>query len=81
MKFLKLFCILILGLSMVSCSLRRGEGEDIHLANEKEKKQFINNLTYEKDYHGICYAILNNHTADYRSTFTFAVVDCEKVNL
>lgn len=64
---------------VTSCSLRQNVGEDMHTPNPTELEVFVNNLAYTKDTHGICYAVLNNHTQGHRSTFTFSTIPCDRV--
>ena len=76
-------CISVLAIVLLAgCGdLRKKEGEDLHKANAEELDVFVSKLVYKKDDNGICYAVLNNHTDGFRSTFTFTNVDCEKAGL
>lgn len=66
-------------LSVSGCALRRNIGEDLAAANETEKAVIKANLQYIQDQYGNCFAILNNHTDGFRSTFSMAHVDCASI--
>ena len=57
--------------------LRRGRRGD-H-ARAHELAEFHRKLKYTKDSRGICYAVLANKTDGFRTTLTFAEVDCGRL--
>jgi hypothetical protein len=83
MKTLKRTALLVtIGCSALlvsGCDLRMDAGEDLAAANEVEKAVIKANLQYIKDQHDNCFAVLNNHTDGFRSTFTMAHVDCSSI--
>lgn len=63
-----------------SCGLRAREGEDLHPTNEVEATVIKSNLTYIHDERtGLCFAILNNSTDGFRSTFSITCVPCDSL--
>ena len=61
------------------CGLRAGKGEDLHKSNATEVQVLKASLTYIRDEYGNCFAILNNSTDGFRSTFTMAGIDCSRL--
>lgn len=62
------------------CNIRQDAGEDLHKANEEECDVIKAKLTYIKDEKtGLCFAVLNNHTDGFRSTFAIACVPCDSL--
>ena len=74
-----LLAIGCIALLVSGCDLRMDAGEDLATANETEKAVIKANLQYIQDQHGNCFAVLNNHTNGFRSTFTMAHVDCASI--
>ena len=71
--------ILIALLCVTGCDIRVDKGEDLHTANKTELRVIKESLVYFTDEYGNCFATLNNHTDGYRSTFTLASIDCNKM--
>ncbi len=62
------------------CNLRADKGEDLHKTNILEVQVIKENLTYIYDERtGLCFAVLNNHTDGFRSTFTITCVPCDSL--
>jgi len=78
-KSAKMLAICLTALLVTGCGLRMDRGEDLAKANEVEIEIIKVNLVYIKDQNGNCFAILNNHTDGFRSTFTMAGVNCSSV--
>lgn len=75
-----LYAMLAVVLLCGGCNLRQNAGEDLHKANEEECDVIKAKLTYIKDEKtGLCFAVLNNHTDGYRSTFAIACVPCDSL--
>lgn len=73
--------LLLVCLALGACDMRKREGEDLKHATDQELAEFRNKLKYTKDTRGICYAVLANNTHGFRTTFTFAEVDCGRAGL
>ncbi len=73
--------IILLALLVFGCQdIRKNEGEDLHHTNEDEVKVIKDKITYIKDYRtGLCFAVLNNHTDGFRSTFIITCVPCDSL--
>ncbi len=73
--------LLLVCVALTACNLRMRSGEDLANATEQELAEFRHNLKYTKDPRGICYAVLANNTDGFRTTLTFAEVDCWRAGL
>ena len=72
--------ILLATVLFSSCGLRARQGEDIHNTNDEEAIVIKSRITYIKDERtGLCFAVLNNSTDGYRSTFTITCVPCDSL--
>ncbi len=71
---------LFLLLLMSSCTLRFNKGEDLFPINSDEIKALKGRINYFKDNQtGLCFAVWNNHTDGYRSTFITTCVPCDSL--
>lgn len=72
--------ILLVAFLFTGCNLRVDKGEDLFQTNILEVQKIKQSITYIKDEQtGLCFAILNNHTDGFRSTFTMACVPCDSL--
>lgn len=82
-KFTKKFVIALYAMLLCcGCDLQQygGRGQDIHKANEEECDMIKAKLTYIKDEKTeLCFAVLNNYTHGFRSTFAIACVPCDSL--
>jgi len=72
--------ILLATVLFYSCGLRARQGEDIHVTNDEEAIVIKSKITYIKDERtGLCFAVLNNSTDGFRSTFSITCVPCDSL--
>lgn len=75
------FYTLLVAFLFTGCNLRMDKGEDLNRTNILEAQKIKESITYIKDEKtGLCFAVLNNHTDGFRSTFTMACVPCDILN-
>lgn len=81
-KILKSYTLytLLAAFLFTGCNPRMGKGEDLNKTNILEVQKIKQSITYIKDEKiGLCFAVLNNHTDGFRSTFTIACVPCDSL--
>ncbi len=72
--------ILLVAFLFTSCNPRMDKGEDVFTTNILEVQKIKQSITYiEDEKTGLCFAVLNNHTDGFRSTFTMACVPCDSL--
>ena len=75
-----LSALLVAVLFCGGCNPRQNEGEDLHKTNDDEAQVIKDKLTYIKDDKTrLCFAVLNNHTDGFRSTFAITCVPCDSL--
>lgn len=72
--------ILLATVLFSSCEIRERQGEDLNITNEDEVSTIKSKITYIKDDKtGLCFAVLNNSTDGFRSTFSITCVPCDSL--
>jgi len=74
------FYTFLVAFLFTGCNPRMSKGEDLNQTNILEVQKIKQSITYIKDEQtGLCFAVLNNHTDGFRSTFTIACVPCDSL--